>query len=268
MMRHKNRFVQNDRKINQKNKKLMMDKILSYNPKLIEGIEVYKDANRNFIFLIFLGVVLINFPLISMPCCILSMFFVIKMLQFSRYQNINNIVKKLAKDLSYKGIYDKDKAIDMLEDFRNKYGQDVIEYRELVNMINKYEALVTKIENVLRNINVQEKKYSDNQKNIANNRQLSFWKNNLGYSEIKEKQNKGRKSNVYKEDFDEKLSVLYRDDDGEIKQVNKAIEFFESENNESNKRENAVILKNVNKENKNLTVYLYKKASDLQKSIL
>lgn len=267
-MRHKNRFVQNDRKINQKNKKLMMDKILSYNPKLIEGIEIYKDANRNFIFLIFLGVVLMNFPLISMPCCILSMFFVIKMLQFSRYQNINNIVKKLAKDLSYKGIYDKDKAIDMVEDFRNKYGQDVIEYRELVNMINKYEALVTKIENVLRNINVQEKKYSDNQKNIANNIQLSFWKNNLGYSEIKEKQNKGRKSNVYKEDFDEKLSVLYRDDDGEIKQVNKAIEFFESENNESNKRENAVILKNVNKENKNLTVYLYKKASDLQKSIL
>ncbi len=42
--------------------------------------------------------------------------------------------------------------------------------------------------------------------------------------------------------------------------VNKAIEFFDNED--------AVILKNINKENKNLTVYLYKKSSDLQKNAL
>lgn len=267
-MRQKNRFTKSDRKINQKNKKLMIDKIFSYNPMLIEGIEVYKDASRNFMFLIFFGVLLINFPLISVPCCMLSMFFVIKMLQFIRYKSINNIVKKLAKDLSYKGIYDKDKAMDMLDDFKNKYGQDILEYEELVNMINKYEALVTKIEEVLRNINIKEKKYLYNKKNTANNGELSIWENNLSYRDIQEKQFKGRKISTYEEGFDEKLSVLYKNNYGEIKRVNKAIEFFEVENTESYSRENAVVLKNVNKENKNLTVYLYKKSSDLQKNVL
>lgn len=268
MMRQKNRFAKSDRKINQKNEELMIDKIFSYNPMLIEGIEVYKDASRNFIFLIFLGALLVNFPLISVPCCMLSMFFVIKMLQFIRYKSISNIVKKLAKDLSYKGIYDKDKAMDMLDDFKNKYGQDVLEYEELVNMINKYEALVTKIEEVLRNINIKEKKSLYNEKNITDNGELSVWENNLSYRDIQEKQFKGRKISTYGEGFDEKLSVLYKNNYGEIKRVNKAIEFFEVENTESYSRENAVVLKNVNKENKNLTVYLYKKSSDLQKNVL
>ena len=79
-------------------------------------------------FLIFLGALLINFPLISVPCCILSMFFLIKMLQFIRYKSINNIVLELAKDLSFKGIFDKEKVEYMLDDFKFKYGEDVIEY--------------------------------------------------------------------------------------------------------------------------------------------
>ena len=74
------KFIKSDRKINKRNKNLMIDKILSYNPMLKEGIEVYKDANRNFTLLIFLGALLIDFPLISVPCCILSIFF--------RYKNV------------------------------------------------------------------------------------------------------------------------------------------------------------------------------------
>ena len=61
--------------------------------------------------------------------------------------------------------------------------------------------------------------------------------------------------------------MLYKNGDGEIKSVNKAIEFFDDRDNE-NINENAVVLKNVNKENKNLTVYLYKKSSPLQKNVL
>ena len=104
------KVMESDRKINKRNKNLMIDKILSYNPILLEGIEVYKDANRNFTLLIVIGALLIDFPLISVPCCILSMFFIIKMLQFIKYKSINNIVKELAKDLSFKGIYDKEKV--------------------------------------------------------------------------------------------------------------------------------------------------------------
>ena len=106
--------LKSDRKINQKNKNLMIDKILSYNPMILKGIEEYKDANKDFTLLIFLGALLINFPLISVPCCILSMFFLMKMLHFIRYKSIYNIVIKLAKDVSFKGIYDREKTEDML----------------------------------------------------------------------------------------------------------------------------------------------------------
>lgn len=249
------RIRESDRKINQRNKNLMVDKILSYNPMLLEGIEVYKDANRNFILLIFLGALLIDFPLISVPCCILSMFFIMKMLQFIRYKSINNIVRELAKDLSIKGIYDKEKVEDMLDDFKAKYGDDVIEYIELVEMLDKYEALVTKIEYVLKNININEEKdlctedditiVEEHDKDEYNNRQL----------------------NDYYRDFSEKLSVLYKKEDGEVKKVNKAIEFFDNEDNESYDN-NAIILKNINKDNKKLTIYLYKKSTSLQKNVL
>lgn len=269
-MRHKRRFNKSDRKINRKNKKLMADKILSYNPMLLEGIEVYKDANRNFIFLIFLGTLLINFPLISVPCCILSMFFIVKMLQFVRYKTIDDIVKKLAKDLSYKGIYDKEKVEYMLDDFNDKYGEDVIEYRELVDMVNKYEALVIKIEYVLRNINMKEKKSFNDTQNVLSSRELLFCEseNNLDCGDIQGKQYKKIKVSNCLKGFNEKSSVFYEKEDGEIKEVNKAIEFFETENNEFYDKENAVVLKNVNKENKNLTVYLYKKSPDLQNNAL
>jgi len=259
------RIIKSDRKINQKNKNLMIEKILSYNPGLVEGIEIYKDANRNFMLLIFLGVLLVNFPLISVPCCVLSMFFIIKMLQFIRYKSINNIVKELAKDLSFKGIYDRGKVEDMLDDFRTKYGEDVIEYSELVAMIEKYENFVIKIECILKNINIHEEEnvYSK----VATNKRKAYLRKNdrLKYGDIKGNQNKTLEQNYY---FDETLSVLYKKENGEIKKVNKAIELFDIENIENNNSENAIILKNVNKENKNLTVYLYKKSSALQKNAL
>lgn len=255
-MELRKRTIQSDRKINQKNKKLMIDTILSYCPMLLEGIEVYKDANRNFILLISLGALLIDFPIISVPCCILSMFFIVKMLQFIRYKSINNIVKELAKDLSIKGIYDREKLEDMLDDFRVKYGEDVSEYVELIKMLDKYEALVTKIECVLKNIDIKEEKDSYKEDNITAVEEKTIGK----YS--------NKELNTYYKDFTEKLSVIYKKEDGEVKKVNKAIEFFDNEGDESYDNSNAVVLKNINKDNRKLTVYLYKKSADLQKNVL
>lgn len=255
-MELRKKTIQSDRKINRKNKELMIDTILSYCPMLLEGIEVYKDANRNFILLISLGALLIDFPLISVPCCILSMFFIIKMLQFIRYNSISNIVKELAKDISLKGIYDKEKLEDMLYDFRVKYGEDVIEYVELIKMLDKYEALVTKIECVLKNINIKEEIDSHKEDNIA-----------VVEEKISSKHN-NRELNTYYKDFNERLSVIYKNEDGEVKKVNKAIEFFDNEGDHSYDSNNAVVLKNINKDNKKLTVYLYKKSADLQKNVL
>lgn len=262
------RSIISDIKINRKNKNLMIDKILSYNPVLLEGIEVYEDANKNFILLIFLGALLVQFPLISVPCCILAIFFIIRMLQFIKYKSINNIVIKLAKDLLFKGIYDREKALDMLEDFKEKYGNDITEYEELVMMIDKYEALVVKIENVLKSSNRKYNKTIYNKENFLQNAGRSFNRNENNVTLKETEANKCREVNNYCIDFNEKISVLYKKEDGEIKKVNKAIEFFDGRDNKNYNNQNAVILKNVNKDNKNLTVYLYKKSSVLEKNVL
>lgn len=239
----------------------MLEKILSYNPRLLKGIEVYKDANRNFILLIFLGALLIHFPIISVPCCILSIFYIIKMLQFIRYNSIYNIAKELAKDLSVKGIYDKEKVEYMLEDFRFKYGDDVLEYTELVEVISKYEGLVTKIESVLKSITVNDNVSDKNESEIA----LSRVESHVS----KDKGNKftGRELSNPHGALNDKVSILYKKADGEVKKVNKAIEFFDNENNNPY-NENALMLNDINNKNKNLKVYLYKKASVLEKNAL
>lgn len=263
----KSRAIINEIKINRKNKKLMIDKILSYNPMLIEGIEIYDDANNNFLLLIFLGGLLVEFPLISLPCCMVAIFFILRMLQYIKYKSINNIVTILAKDLSSKGIYDREKALDMIEDFKIKYGDDIVEYEELVNMINKYEELVLKIESVLKGFDMKKNnKYYGNDIFIQN-RMSTFGNRNSNIGLKETERNKGKEKN-YCIDFNEKFSVLYKREDGEIKQVNKAIEFFDEADNKNYNNQNAVILKNVNKDNKNLTVYLYKKSPVAEKNVL
>lgn len=261
MRGHRRKKIESDRKINMKNKNLMIDKILSYNPKLVEGIEVYKDANRNFILLIFLGALLINIPLISVPCCMLSLFYLIKMLKYIRYNSINNIVKALAKDLSFKGIYDKEKVENMLCDFRTKYGKDIYEYTELENMLEKYETFVTKIESVLKNVSVKEnsKRYINN---ISGDDEVLFSSGKDDIISDKRLRSSFISNKVYDSynDSNNKVSMFYKKEDGQVKIVNKAIDFFENED--------AVILKNMNEENKKLTVYFYKKSSDLQKNAL
>lgn len=265
--RLKSSAIINEIKINRKNKKLMMDKILSYNPMLIEGINIYKDAKDNFLLLIFLGALLVEFPLISFPCCMVAIFFIMRMLQYIKYKSINNIVTKLAKDLSSKGVYDMGKTLDMIENFKLKYGDDIIEYKELVSMINKYEELVVKIESVLNghNMKVDNKDYG-NEFFIQNGIDESSKKG--ANMILKDTEGNKGKEKKYCIDFKEKFSVLYKKEDGEIKEVNKAIEFFDCGDDKTYSNKNAVILKNVNKDNKNLTIYLYRKSSFLEKNVL
>lgn len=261
------RVIINDIKINRKNKKLMIDKILSYNPMLIEGIEIYKDASNNFLLLIFLGALLVEFPLISLPCCMGAIFFVLRMLQYIKYKSIDNIVTRLSKDLSYKGVYNREEALDMIEDFKLKYGDDIVEYEELVNMINKYEFLVVKIESLLKGkYKKNENKYYTNDI-FSQNKMSAFGKKTDSMILKETEENTGKEKN-YCIDFNEKFSVLYKKENGEIKEVNKAIEIFDGGDNKSYNNQNAVILKNVNKDDKNLKVYLYKKSSILEKNVL
>lgn len=258
-----------DKKINLNNKKLMIDKILSYNSTLSSGIEKYLYAQRNFCVLIILGILLINFPLIALPCCLLAMIFSVRMFQLIKYKSINIIVNELAKDLSFKGIYNQEKVDLMLDDFKNKYGKDVNEYEELANMIYNYKSFVVKIEALLKNVNttvdietIDSIKEYDSLEDSRN----TFNEDNL---RIVSKTNRNIKNKTalddWEEDENEELSILYRKEDGEVKKVKRAIEFFEDDNSYNGK---AVVLKSTDRNNDKLTVYVYKKSLNLQKNAL
>lgn len=248
-----------DRNINRKNKKLMMDKILSYSPELVEGIEKYKDANRNFMLLMFLSVILINFPLISMPCCALAVVFLVKMLQYIKYKNINSIVNILGKDLAYKGIYDKGKVEGLIEDFSERYGNDIVEYDRLVYMVDKYEALVTKIEYVISKMKTSNS--SNESEEIKSDSLLD------DSTSLNKQQLKSRVKDYYK-DINDKFSLTYKNEDGEIKKINRAIEFFNDEDKNGGAANTVVLKSNRRGKEDKLTVYLYKKSSDLQNNAL
>lgn len=254
-----------DKKINLNNKKLMIDKILSYNSTLSSGIEKYLYAQKNFCVLIILAILLMDFPLIALPCCLLAMIFSVRMFQLIKYKSINIIVNELAKDLSFKGIYDQEKVDLMLDDFKNKYGENVSEYEELANMIYDYKSFVVKIENLLKNVNTTldiDTIESIKEYDSSEDSRISFNKDNSRIvSNIKNK----TIFDGWEQDENEELSILYRKEDGEVKKVKKAIEFLEDDSSYNGK---AVVLKSTNRNNDKLTVYVYKKSLDLQKNAL
>lgn len=238
-----------------KNKRLMIDKILSYSPDICEGIDMYNDANRNFWLLIILGGILKDFLMISLPCCILAVFFIVKMIQFIKYKTIYSMTKELAKDLLFKGIYNKNKAEHMLREFADKYGEDE-QFYEFYTMLEKYEQLVIKIEYILKNINKEEDTIKENDYN--NNRKKS--KDKLNVTEVIDGNSKY--------DKDEKKEINYKFNKGsrsELGNINKAIELFDNKDDNKGK---AILLKNRREEDKNLKVYLYKKSIDCEKNIL
>lgn len=258
-----------DRKTNLNNKKLMIDKILSYNTTLSSGIEEYTYAQKNFWILMIFGILLRNFPLIAIPCCLLAIFFSIRMFKLMKYRSINTIVNELAKDLSFKGIYNQEKVDLMLNNFKNKYKKDNDEYEGLVNMIDNYKSFVVKIESLLRNINTtldSNNINSSEEYELCEDVENSFNKDNSkAITEVNSSIKNKTSIDQCEEDENGELSILYRKENGEIKKVKRAIEFFEDDKCYDNK---AIVLKNNNKNNDKLTVYIYKKSLDLHNNAL
>lgn len=248
-----------ERRVNKSNKVLMMEKILSYSPTLENGIEKYKVENRRFTLFILSSILLVNIPVVSLSCCFIAIAFLVKMLHLIKYRSIYNIVKKMGKDIAFSGIYNKGIVEGMVEDFKIQYGEDIIEYYELVYMVKKYEAFVIKIEQLLKNTNKDknDKKYSEKclYKDYDTSKIVNQNYDELNGNTSLKEENKNCNS---------KYSLLYKNEEGEIKKVNRAIEFFD----DKNKNAGAVVLKGGNKKDKKLTVYLYKKNSELQNNAL
>ena len=254
-----------------KNRKLMIDKILSYSSTLSEGIKKYNNANIKFIILITIWILLNNYMLISIPCCLLSIYFIVLMLKYIKYGSVIHIVKKLSKDLAFKGIYDKEKISFMLQEFKDRYGENV-EFRELVITINSYESFVMKLEYIIRGLEIESKRAYKEKELLKKYKipSFSYIEKHSTYRKAEEENQKNsyevKTVGDYYRDSEDSISMIYKDESGETKKVNRAIEFFEDENSEEYK--NTLILKSNSKNNKNLTVYLYKKESNFQKNAL
>ena len=255
-----------------KNRKLMIDKILSYSSTLSEGIKKYNNANIKFIILITIGILLNNYMLISIPCCLLSIYFIVLMLKYIKYGSVIHIVKKLSKDLAFKGIYDKEKISFMLQEFKDRYGDENVEFRELVITINSYESFVMKLEYIIRGLEIESKRAYKEKELLKKYKipSFSYIEKHSTYRKAEEENQKNsyevKTVGDYYRDSEDSISMIYKDESGETKKVNRAMEFFEDENSEEYK--NTLILKSNSKNNKNLTVYLYKKESNFQKNAL
>ncbi|MGO5138714.1 hypothetical protein ACTQ31_18595 [Clostridium butyricum] len=246
-------------KVNKSNKELMVEKILSYSTTLQNGIKKYKEENFKFTVFILCSVLFINFPELSLPCCFIATFFLLRMLQLIKYRSIHMIVNNMAKDLAHKGVYNKGSVGEMIKDFKSKYGEDIIEYYELVYMVNEYEAFVVKIEEVIKNMHNEKQKG-----NWTDEYVYGTCDDSLSFKESYKKDDEKTSTDKDKSKLNPDYSLLYKNEDGEIKKVNRAIEFFD----DKSRKEDAVVLKGGNKKDKNLTVYLYKKTNELQDNVL
>lgn len=255
-----------------KNRRLMIDKILSYSSVLTQGIKKYNNANIKFIILISIGIIFNNYILISIPSCILSIYFIVKMFKYIKYGSVDHIIRKLSKDIAFRGIYDKEKISFMVQEFKDKYGDENLEFRELVNTIEDYESFVMKLEFVIRGLKIESKRVHKEKELLKKYKISSF--SDMQKTAYYKKEEKTEQKNNYRvkmiEDYykesEDNVSMFYKEEGGEIKRIKKAIEFFENENSEEYK--NAVVLKSKSRSNKNLTIYLYKKETNFQKSAL
>lgn len=255
-----------------KNKRLMIDKILSYSSILSDGIKKYNNANIKFIILITIGILLNNYMLISIPCCLLSIYFIVLMLKYIKYGGASNIIKKLSKDLAFKGIYDKEKISLMLQEFKDRYGDENIEFKELVTTIDSYESFVMKLEYIIRGLEIESRRAYKEKELLKKYKtpSFSYMEKHSAYRKTGKENQKNsyevKTVDEYYRDSEDSISMIYKNESGETKKINRAIEFFENENSEEYK--NTLILKSNSQNNKNLTVYLYKKESNFQKNAL
>lgn len=255
-----------------KNRRLMIDKILSYSLILSDGIKKYNNANTKFSILITIGILLNNYLLISIPCCLLSIYFIVLMLRYIKYGSASHIIKKLSKDLAFKGIYNKGKIKLMLQEFKDRYGDENIEFKELVTTVDSYESFVMKLEHIIRGLEIESRRAYKEKELLKKYKipSFSYMEKHLTYEKIGEENQKNsyevKTVEDYYRDSSDSISMIYKDESGETKKINRAIEFFEDENSDEYK--NTLILKSNSKNNKNLTVYLYKKESNFHKNAL
>ncbi|WP_244833041.1 hypothetical protein [Clostridium sp. BJN0001] len=138
-------------KINNKNKKLIMDRMNSYSVIIKNGIERYEEARKKFIAMVILSFLLYKIYYLAIPLILTAIIFLLISFSNIRFYRMNCIIDKISYDISFKGIFDRNKIDDMLYEFKNQYPCKSIEYKELLKTISMIEKFITKIEELLKN---------------------------------------------------------------------------------------------------------------------
>ncbi|GAA0077871.1 hypothetical protein UT300005_22490 [Clostridium sp. CTA-5] len=259
-----------EKRIRAKNKKYIINEILSYDKNIKLGIKKYKFFKINFWLMIICSIIFRSVIMLFITGSILAAYFSMMTFKFMKYKKIYFIIKQVAKELAFTNLYNEEKITFLISKFKKDYGEEVNEYKELSLIFIKFRNTGKKIEKELNNLEIEDISYylkkRNEQRNIdiieETNNENEKTHNKLQFFTPKAKTD--NRTINYISSFDNKevnnLAILYRKEETKsdgIKSINRAIEFFDDIDGKE-KKEKAVI----STDNK-LTVYFYKKSSVL-----
>ncbi|NFG25508.1 hypothetical protein FDF11_01600 [Clostridium botulinum] len=257
-----------ERKNKMKNKRIIVGEIIGRDENLSKGISKYKTSRVFFWWFLILAFILRENLTVLISCAVIALHCSIQAFNNIKYKKAFLIVNNISKDISFSNLYNEEKVNELLEDFSKRYGSEVKEYIQLTNAVNSFKECGMNLANDLSSLEIEDVSYY--LKNI-----------NLRKEEIKRNQYRKRNDDNLKEkfntniinnrtinyissfdnNFNNNLAILYRkevENSLDVKSINRAIEFFEDDENTNEKsKERAVVSKDDNK----LTVYFYKKSS-------
>ncbi|AOR23098.1 hypothetical protein [Clostridium taeniosporum] len=252
------------------NKQIIRKKMIDSDIELSKGIKKYKISRLCFWCFLILTFILSKKLEFAIPSIILSIYFSIQAFNNIRYKKAYLVTNSISKDLSFMNLYNKEKVNELLNIFRKHYGSDAKEYIQLKNAINKFQEYGINLANDLSNLEIEDVSYYLKNINLKKEelRNKAYVKNNDENikNNLKIKRDRNRTINYissFDNNFSNKLAILCRknvQNNIDVKLINRAIEFFEDDENLNQKNKKKAV---VSKENNNLTVYFYKKSSIL-----
>ncbi|MBW6409917.1 hypothetical protein [Clostridium weizhouense] len=260
-----------EKKIRTKNKKSIINEILLYDKNIKNGVKKYKIFKMNFWLMIIFLVIFRSMLMLVITGSILATYFSMMTFKFIKYKKIDSIIKQVAKELAFTNLYNEEKIIFLISQFKKEYGEESNEYKELKLLFSKFENTGKKIEKELNNLEIEDISYYLKKRNKESDINIIKEINNENekdYNKLEFFTSKNKIDNRtinYTSSFDNNevnnLAILYRKEETKsdgIKSINRAIEFFDDIDGKE-KKERAII----STDNDKLTVYFYKKSSVL-----
>ncbi|MGN2368892.1 hypothetical protein FC789_02680 [Clostridium botulinum] len=256
------------RKNKLKNKRIIVNEIISRDENLNKGISKYKTSRVFFWWFLILAFILRKNSTVLISSIIISIYCSIQAFNNIKYKKAYLIANNISKDISFMNLYNEEKVNELLGEFSKRYGSDVKEFIQLKNAVNCFKECGISLANDLSNLEIEDVSYYLKNINLRKEELKNNKYNRSNNDNLKNKLSRNISNNrtinyisSFDNSFNNKLAVLYRkevENSLDVKSINRAIEFFEDDENTNEKgKERAVVSKDDNK----LTVYFYKKSS-------